>query len=339
MPRVEIALNFPWLNWTFIPENQKRIDAIIEKHRPDILHLHNHMFDLAFSAVRIRHRYRIPLAVTIHTIIKHTRDIYNVLLYPADRILLRKIVIEHSDLVICPDYNVKTYVEEAFRAKNHIIIPYGIDRLKPPLPDKTDNIINKFGLKGKRVILSLGHVHDLRNRIDLIKAMPAILAKVPNALLLIVGAVTTDTPVQKANELGVQRAVVFSGAVPHDDISAFLSLADIEAHWLNQDKPGVTSLGIASLESMSFGKPIIAIANVDSYGKGVLQNGENCIIAKSNDSMYLAEIIIDLLENRDKRERIGFEAYKTIKNHFAWESVCKQSLNAYGKMIANYSKI
>ncbi len=334
LPKLELALNFPWLNYTLTPKNQRRIDDIIKKHRPEVLHLHNHMFDLAFSASMVRRRYKIPLVITIHTVIKHSRHVYNYLLYPADRILLRKTVIEQADLIICPDYNIRRYVEHAFKVKNHIIIPYGIDRLELPSFEKLDRIEKKYGLKGKKIILSLGHVHELRNRIDLIEAMPSILKKIPTALLLIVGAVITDSPQKKVASLGIQNNVIFTGHVPHSDISAFMSLAEIEAHWLNQENPEETSLGIASLECMSFSKPIIAVANEDTYGKGVLKSDKNCIIARPNDPDYLADTITDLIIDEEKRHNIGRNACETIEKYFTWECICRKTLTAYEETIA-----
>src|SRR5690606_20697759 len=67
LPQMGIALNFPWLSITFTPANQRRIAEIISKFQPDVLHLHNHMFDLSFSAVRVKHKFNVPLITTIHT--------------------------------------------------------------------------------------------------------------------------------------------------------------------------------------------------------------------------------------------------------------------------------
>ena len=52
LPQAAIALNFPWLSFTFTPANQRRIQKIINQLKPDIIHLHNHMFNLSFSTVR-----------------------------------------------------------------------------------------------------------------------------------------------------------------------------------------------------------------------------------------------------------------------------------------------
>src|SRR5438270_6352898 len=49
LPKMAVALNFPWLSYTFFPKNLRRVKEIIERHQPDVFHLHNHMFDLALT--------------------------------------------------------------------------------------------------------------------------------------------------------------------------------------------------------------------------------------------------------------------------------------------------
>src|SRR5262245_1105473 len=44
LPALDIALGFPWLTWTLTPANLRRIDAIVAAFRPDLIHVHNHMF-------------------------------------------------------------------------------------------------------------------------------------------------------------------------------------------------------------------------------------------------------------------------------------------------------
>ena len=92
LPKMPISFNFPWLSYTFTPRNLQRIEGILEFHKSDIIHLHNHMFDLAFSAALMCRRTKKPLVITIHTMIKHARNLYNTLLYPADRVLLKYLV-------------------------------------------------------------------------------------------------------------------------------------------------------------------------------------------------------------------------------------------------------
>ena len=89
LPKMSISLNFPWLNATFWPANIRRIEAILDQRQPDVLHLHNHMFDLGLSAAIVKRRRKLPMLCTIHTMIRHPSPLCNAILVPADRWFLR----------------------------------------------------------------------------------------------------------------------------------------------------------------------------------------------------------------------------------------------------------
>ncbi len=333
LPRLSVAFNFPWLNYTFTPLNFGLIQKIIDEHKPDVMHLHNHMFDLGLSAVLLSKKNNIPLVVTLHTVIRHSSAFYNLFLLPADRYILKLLVVDKTAQVLCPDFNIARYAQEVFKRENPIIVPYGIDFLLQQEPEAVKNIRILHNLNGKNVILSLGHIHEIRNRKDLIMALPDILKVFPNTILVMVGAVSTDSPLQIANKLRVSQSIVFTGPVSHKDIPNYLALADIEAHWLNQENTEKTSLGIASLEAMAYGKTVLAAANPDTYGAGILKNNENIMIVKPNDPQELAKTIIELLQDKSRSRAIGERARQTIIDHFSWERVCEQTILAYESVI------
>jgi phosphatidylinositol alpha-1,6-mannosyltransferase len=335
LPKIPIAFNFPWLNYTFTPANISRIGTIMDTHNPDILHLHNHMFDLGLSAAWIRRRTGRPLVTTLHTVIRHSSWFYNLFLYPADRLFLRRLVIDASDQILCPDVNIKQYALEAFGRSDTIIIPYGVNLPEKTHPGREAELRALHRLGGKRIILSLGHVHEIRNRRDLISALPEILRVFPETVLLIVGQVSTNRPARLARSLGVEHAVIFTGPVPHQDIPVFLSMADLEAHWLNQEEPERTSLGVASLEAMLAGKAVISAANPDTYGTGILISGENIIFVKPGRPMDIARTIIGLLQDDASREAIGRRARDTIRENFSWQAVGLKTAQLYQRMIRN----
>lgn len=336
LPRMQIALNFPWLNSSFVPGNMQRIAQIIQKHKPAVLHLHNHMFDLAFRAVSIRKKFKIPLVVTIHTMIKHSQKVYNFFLNPTDRFFLKNAVIRHADVIVSPDYNIREYVRKAFKTDNDFVVLYGIERPGPPSPKLVQKIKRRYQLSDKRVILSIGHVHKIRDRRELIEAMPFVLKKVPEAILLIVGAVMADTPWRTAQKLGVETSVVFAGPVPHADLSAYLSLAEFEAHWLNQDTPEKTSLGVASLECMAAGKVVMAVANEVTYGERVLKNGGNVLLVKPNNPEELAEVMVEVLNDNNRNLKIGRAAQETIEQNFSWRKICFDTLAVYQEAVRRF---
>jgi 1,2-diacylglycerol 3-alpha-glucosyltransferase len=333
LPKMPIALNFPWLNYTYTPGNQKRIQTILTQEAADVYHLHNHMFDLAFSAVGAARRNNKPLLVTLHTVIKHPHPVFDALLHPVDRVFLKKFVIDKADTVICPEATIQGYAEDAFNRRENALVPYGITP-PPDVPrNQVDELRRKYNLGASPVILSMGHVHEIRNRRELVEAMPLILKEFPDVKLLIVGAIGTNTPQLTARKLGIESSVVFTGAVPHDQIPVHLALGDIEAHWFQKDNPQYKTLGIAALEAMGSGKVVFGTADEDVYGKGVLKNNTNVILVDPPDPNTVAAKIISLLKDPQRTRMIGDEAKITIRKHFSWDSVCERTLQVYREAI------
>ena len=333
LPRMSIALNFPWLNWTFWPANLRRIEAIIRRHDIDLLHVHNHMFDMAFVGMAMKRSLGLPVALTLHTVIKHSIRAFNLLLYPADRGFLRHAVVRHADAVICPDVNIQAYLAEAFGRDDGHLVPYGISLPDHPGPDVERQIVEHFGLAGRRVILSLGHVHALRNRLDLIRAMPAVRARFPEVVLLVVSAVADQRPVKLVRRLGLEDAVIFAGVQPHTHVPVYHALAELEAMWFDQADGGKNPLGIACMEAMLAGKPVLSVSNVDTFGPGVLVSGRDVILLDALDAESLSRTIIDLLDAPENIARIGSAAQALARERFAWPKIAAETAAIYHSLI------
>jgi glycosyltransferase involved in cell wall biosynthesis len=268
--------------------------------------------------------------------IRHTTKLYNLLLYPADRILLRHLVTDQAQKVICPDINIEYYVQNAFPRSSRVVVPYGITLPGEVAVGSVERLRGKHNLNGKRVILSLGNVIELRDRRDLIAALPDIRKTIPDARVVIVGAETTDRPRRLARQLGVEDAILFTGHVPHEKVPAYLALADLEIHLFYQDTIERTSLGIASLEAMGAGKAVLVAANQDTYGKGILSNGENIVLVDRGNPRRLAETIVRLLTDSNRCRTIAERARRTIEKHFSWDSVCSRTIDVYKEVLRKH---
>ena len=110
------------------------------------------------------------------------------------------------------------------------------------------------------VVVSLGHVIPLRDRVALVEALPKVLAEFPNARLVVVGHVYYDVFLRRARELGVDEAIVSTGAVARADVPDYLAAADVETH----DLQGY-GMGTATLESMAAGVAVIAGVRPDNF--------------------------------------------------------------------------
>ncbi len=292
------------------------------------MHLHNYMFDLSLSASYMRWATKLPLVLTIHTYLRHPSWIVNAVFYFVEQAVLKPGVVSRADCIVCPDMNVVDYARRNFKNTRSALVPYGIHHSKPE-PNAREDLLRRFKLHNKRIVLSVGHLHPMRNRRDLFLAWPEIVAAVPDAVLLVVGDVSIPLPDELVKSQNFSNSIIFSGPLPHTEVSALLEMAELEAHWLNQEKAAKTSPGIASLEAMAMGVPVLTAANPDTYGKGVLENGKNIMIVEPDRAGPLAATIISLLRDEELRKSIGEAAAKTVRENFLWESVCKRTIDVY----------
>lgn len=95
----------------------------------------------------------------------------------------------------------------------------------------------------------------------LILAMPRILAKEPEAVLLIVGGGPYEQDLRKlAYDTGVAASVRFTGAVPWSELPAHYGAGDVFAMPCRTRRGGldVEGLGIVYLEASATGLPVVA---------------------------------------------------------------------------------
>ena len=331
LPQMALAHNFKWLTYTFLPKNLRWLRTLFETEKFDVIHQQNHIFDTILSSPRMAKRFNIPLLLTMHTYAQHSNPVFNWILAALD-VLARQVIINKADVVVSTDPAIQRYVQTRHKVAQTPLIPYGID---VPKPDATlvEEIRSRYHLAGKSpLILSLGHVIPLRNRLDLIGAMPGILKQFPDAHLLIVGELYTQKPVELVAQLGIGEHVTFTGSVPHTDVAAFFELVDVEAHTFAGSYPGP---GIASMEAMATGLPVVTGKIAPEYNFEFLHNGQNIVMVEPDNSQEMEAAVIRLLSDRTLSEEIGRNAQQTIAKHYTWEIVCKAYEDLYAAAIAN----
>lgn len=327
-PQLSIAHNFRWMSYTFSIPNIKLVLKIMEDHNIDIIHLNGHFFDLSLMASLIKKMMKIPFVVTIHAVVQHSNPFYQRILRFADKLILRKFVINKADRLIVPDSNYRDYVSKIYQRKA-ILIPYGVD-YPIQLPQLQEDIIDKYDLNNRPLLVSLGHVHGIRDRCDLIQAMNIVVKRFPNAKLLIIGEIYIQTPLQLVEKLCLKESVIFTGPLPREIALSIVQQADIELHWARR---GIGGLGIASLESMLLGKPVMAYPRVDLLDDIYLEDWKHLIIAPRNKPSAIADAICKLLLDPDLLGRIGKSGQKFVITNFSWETVCNRVEEVYNSIL------
>ena len=123
-------------------------------------------------------------------------------------------------------------------------------------------------------------------------------------------------------ELGINKNIIFTGIVSHDDLIKSYSIADIfSIHTLHE------GFGIVFLEAMAMGLPIVT-----TYAHGnedIIENGKNGFMVEPNDPDKLAEKMIYLLNNEEIRRKIGELNRKEAVEKYDWSNIAKRVKNIY----------
>jgi glycosyltransferase involved in cell wall biosynthesis len=150
---------------------------------------------------------------------------------------------------------------------------------------------------GSFVVGTLGRLTPIKGHIHLLQAAVDVIADRPDAYFVFVGEGELHDDLQKfAADAGITENMRFLGW--RSDVAAVLSVFDIFVFpSLNE------GMGKAIVEAMGMGKPIIA-SDVGGIPDLVVQ-GENGILVPPADSKALAEAIMALYANPEKRKEMG----------------------------------
>ncbi|MDX3615264.1 MULTISPECIES: glycosyltransferase family 4 protein [Streptomyces] len=178
----------------------------------------------------------------------------------------------------------------------------------------------RLGLTDRPVVVCVSRLVPRKGQDTLIRAMPAILAEEPDAVLLIVGGGPYEKELRRlAHESGVAASVRFTGAVPWSELPAHYGAGDVFAMPCRTRRGGldVEGLGIVYLEASATGLPVVA---GDSGGApDAVLDGETGWVVRGGSPNDAAERIVTLLGDPELRARMGQRGREWVEEKWRWD--------------------
>jgi phosphatidylinositol alpha-1,6-mannosyltransferase len=242
---------------------------------------------------------------------------------PAARQLLRR---------IGDDVDVLTYLGEYFRVRlARALSPEAaarMQRLAPGVDVTTFHpgaggalIRDRLGLTGRPVVVCVSRLVPRKGQDTLLRAWPGVLATVPEAALLIVGAGPFSKNLEALAGRLPPRAVRFTGPVPAADLPACYDAGDVFAMPCRTRRGGldVEGLGIVYLEASATGLPVIG---GDSGGApDAIRDGESGYVVPGRDVAAVAGRITELLTDPAKAKAMGEKGLAWVHREWTWDQV------------------
>ena len=267
---------------------------------------------------------RMPVVTTFHTILEKPD--------PDHRRVLEEVAALSDRLVVMSKRGAE------FLHQIYGVLPEKIDLIPHGIPDVpfVDPSFHKdlFGVEGKLVLLSFGLLSANKGIENVIAALPAILARYPNVVYIILGAThphvlrhdgeTYRLSLQwMAQEKGVEGQVIFYNRfVSLEELVKFIGAADIYI------TPYLNSAQIVSgtlAYTLGAGKAVISTPYW--YAEEMLA-GERGALVPFHDPAALAAKVIYLLDNEAKRHAMRKRAY-LFGRTMIWPQVARRYMESF----------
>ena len=269
-------------------------------------------------------RLRLPVVTTLHTVLREPT--------PGQRSTLRELAAVSDRLVVMAERAIE-FLHDIYGVPSSQVehIPHGI----PDRPFVDPNYYkDKFGVEGRRVILTFGLLSPGKGIESMIEALPLVTERYPDAVYVVLGA--THPHVQAtmgqeyrtklqtlAEDLGVSANVVFHNRfVELDELCEFLGAADVYV------TPYLSEAQIVSgTLAYALGTGNAVVSTPYWYAQEMLAEGRGRLVPP-RDPQALADGILALFDNEVERHAIRKRAYQYTRD-FVWSQVASRYLDLF----------
>ncbi|MGI5337451.1 glycosyltransferase family 4 protein [Streptomyces sp. CA-181903] len=246
---------------------------------------------------------------------------------PAARQLLRRIGEGTDTITYLGEYTRSRIASALTReaASRMVQLPPGVDEKTFHPGSGGDAVRARLGLTDRPVVVCVSRLVPRKGQDTLIRALPAVLARVPDAVLLIVGGGPYADDLRKlAEETGVAASVRFTGPVEWDELPAHYGAGDVFAMPCRTRRGGldVEGLGIVYLEASATGLPVVA---GDSGGApDAVLEGETGFVVRGESAAETADRVATLLLDPELRARMGARGRAWVEERWRWDLLAER---------------
>ena len=218
--------------------------------------------------------------------------------------------------------NVMAFETKKYTDKEIIVTPFGID-IEHFKPTKVESLFHKD-------TIVVGTVKTLEEKCGieyLIRAFKIVYDRhkeLPLRLLIVGGGSLQIKLEQLTKELNIENQTIFTGTVPHADVSIYHNMLTVFATLSIVDSE---SFGVAVIEASSCAKPVV-VSNVGGLPE-VVENGVTGLIVPVKNIPLTADAIERLIIDQNLRDKIGDAGRKRVKNLYNWKNNVAQMINIY----------
>lgn len=240
-------------------------------------------------------------------------------------------VLRGADFVVANSRNTAGMLRSGWPVRPerlHVLHP-GVDAGVFVPAEPSEPVRRELGWQGRTVILTVGRLQKRKGQDMLIRALPRIAAAAPDVLYAIAGDGEERGRLEAlAAEVGVADRVQFLGEVTDELLIKCYQQCDLFVLPNRTDDGDFEGFGMVLLEAQACGKAVVAGASGGTAE--TMDVGRTGYVVPCDSPEPVADLLCELLLDRERRERMGTSAREWVLSRFDWPALVEQARQIFG---------
>ena len=295
-------------------------------HDLDLLHVHYAIphATSAWIAQEMLGDGGIPVVTTLHG-----TDITLVGLHPSFQRITRFSILRSTGITAVSEYLRDETVRDFDVPPERIdVIPNFIDT-EVYDPAKEPCYRSTLAEEGEKIVMHVSNFRPVKRVLDVVEVFARIAAAMPSRLIMVGDGPERPRAQKRAKELDVDDRVVFLGK--HDSVEELLPCADLFLL-----PSGSESFGLAALEAMASGTPVVA-ASIGGVPE-LLPHGEAGYLYPVGDVEGMSEGALKILSDPDLRATFGEAGRAIAIERFSAERLVPEYEACYERAVESHAQ-
>ena len=275
------------------------LTVVVLRERIDLIHVNNGMNN--FAPILVALLLKRKFVVHFHGLENPGR-------------LHRMIIDKVPKFIMISDY-LKDIMVSNNVPEDQMVVLHNPTKPKQVQADKIGSIYHEYKIEKDELLFGIiGRIIRWKGHVEFLKSASLVLEAVPQSKAVIIGDMSDgnlayEQEIRKiVDDSGLKERIIFTGYIP--DVSPFYKILDVCVHCSIEPEP----FGLVITEAMSHGVAVVA-SNLGAPQE-IITDGQNGYIIDPTATDKLAKTIIDLLSDKELRERIGTNGKKLVESKY-----------------------
>lgn len=317
---------------------ERRLDAVVDKVKPDILHAHSPALN-GQAALRVSRRKGIPLVYEIRAFwedaaVDHGTAKEWGLRYRLTRALETHVVKGANAVITICEGLRRDLVGRGIPESKITVIPNAVDIEKFQVGGTPDLALSaQLGLGGKLVLGFIGSFYAYEGLPLLLEALPLMVSQNPLVRVLLVGGGPQEAELKAMTErMQLGKFVIFTGRVPHDQVQKYYDLVDVLVYPRLSMRLTELVTPLKPLEAMAQGRLLIA-SDVGGH-RELIEPGVTGDLFRAGDAAALADTALRLAGQKDRWPVVRAAARAFVERERNWRASVSSYEPVYRRLLA-----